>query len=77
MKVDVSENVARDILAATEAVGKSLSELNYAIRQIENVEDRRVLLHSVGDLMGDLYERVMRPLIIAHPSLDPDQKIER
>jgi hypothetical protein len=76
MKVDVSETVARDILAATEAVGKSLSDLNYAVRKIENAEDRRVLLHCVGDLMGDLYERIMRPIITTHPFLDPDKESE-
>lgn len=69
----LDKDVAKSIVALTEAAGRGLSDLGEEIRKIEDRDMRETILRHVGNSMMDLYERVMRPILLVYPELDPDK----
>jgi hypothetical protein len=74
MRLLFSRTEAETIVNSAEHVGRQISELSQVMRKIENTDSRRELLKEAGWLMMELYERIMRPVILQYPDLDPDNK---
>lgn len=60
---------ANQILVALKEMSKSLSELSFRIREIDDEELRRQMLRSIGEIMRQMDDGILEKLTKLHPSL--------
>ena len=61
------------LLSAVERVGAGLNEIDGLARQIEPVEERKIYLRMLGEVMTLTSYKMVMHIVRQYPDLDPDK----
>lgn len=61
------------IIQAVLELSDALNDIDALLRSIDNTDEGRPLLRSLGTIMLELDSGLIRPLVKQYPDLDPDR----
>jgi hypothetical protein len=65
--------LASELMRAISDVGRDLNKTADIIERIIDQNEKRRYRVAIGDLMGNVYIKLMIPIIHEHKDLDPDK----
>lgn len=70
----MEKSTATEIMASIQRVNACLNDLGELVRGAAlSEEEKFVLLSGVGHMVGEIFFKLMHPLIRQHPEVDPDR----
>jgi hypothetical protein len=70
----LKKDVAKISYERLHAVGAELSAVLQIFREIEDEIERRELLRGIGGVMLDIANKLIVPILLQYPDLDPDNE---
>jgi hypothetical protein len=68
----MEKSIAEVILKSTLSLGERLNDLDRAVRDIKDVNERKKLLKCLGSVMSELNAGIVLPIVSQYPEMDPD-----
>ena len=68
----MDETLASQIMKSAIGLDTALGELDLAISQIRDEDERRAYSRSLGNIIGQINDSIIRPIARQFPRLDPN-----
>jgi hypothetical protein len=68
----MNRELSRGIIDTAVGMGKALGELDLAVGAIPDMDERKKFSTSLADVIGQINDSFIRPLVKQYPDLEPD-----